>query len=81
VRLHKLYVDPSNQNKGTGRVLLNFVINEGRNAKISKLDLFVNRSNPAVIFYKKLGFKSLESVDLEIGNGFYMNDYRMEVEI
>ena len=81
VRLHKLYVDPSNQNKGTGRVLLNFVINEGRNAQISKLDLFVNRSNPAVLFYKKLGFKSIGSVDLEIGNGFYMNDYRMEVEI
>ncbi len=81
VRLHKLYVDPSHHHKGTGQILLEFVINEGRNVKISKLDLFVNRTNPAVNFYQKLGFKSIESVDLEIGNGFFMNDYRMEVEI
>ena len=32
-------------------------------------------------FCEKAGFKIKETVDLDIGNGFYMNDYVMEKEL
>jgi len=81
IRLHKLYVDPNQHHNGAGRELLNYIINEGKRNSLSTLDLFVNRTNPAVTFYEKIGFEIVESIDLEIGNGFFMNDYRMEIEI
>tara|TARA_B110000285_G_scaffold85362_1_gene97907 strand:- start:8078 stop:8563 length:486 start_codon:yes stop_codon:yes gene_type:complete len=81
IRLHKLYVNPNKHNKGSGRKLLYRIIETGINHNCNSLDLFVNRTNPAVSFYKKLGFKIVESIDLEIGNAYYMNDYRMKIEI
>jgi hypothetical protein len=41
----------------------------------------VNRYNKAKDFYEKAGFKIIETVDIEIGNGFYMNDYVMELPL
>ena len=46
---------------------------------MAQLDLFVNRTNPAVHFYKKRVF-IVEEVDLDIGNGYFMNDYRMKLK-
>lgn len=81
VRLHKLYVNPKQQHKGSGRKLLEYIYSQGRLQKIESLDLFVNRTNPAVSFYQKIGFKIEESIDLDIGNGYFMNDYRMKIKI
>jgi ribosomal protein S18 acetylase RimI-like enzyme len=41
----------------------------------------VNRTNPAVNFYQKIGFEIVESIDLDLGNGYFMNDYRMKIKI
>ena len=42
------------------------------------IELFVNRANPAVDFYKHMGFDIVGTRDHDIGNGFFMNDYIME---
>jgi hypothetical protein len=42
------------------------------------LRLNVNRYNKAKFFYEKLGFKIIGSEDVDIGNGFYMNDFVMQ---
>lgn len=80
-KLHKLYVMPQNQGKGTGK----FVITEILKAMVRKggtaLRLNVNRNNTAKQFYEKLGFVILSEEDIDIGNGYFMNDYVMERKV
>ena len=45
----------------------------------SRLFLQVNKQNPAKDFYTRMGFTIAEEVKLDIGNGFFMDDYIMEV--
>ncbi|RZK43864.1 MAG: N-acetyltransferase [Pedobacter sp.] len=75
-KLHKLYVLPETQGKGIGKLLINQVISLIDGSKA--LQLNVNRNNNAKDFYERMGFKIKETVDLDIGNGFFMNDYVME---
>ena len=79
--LHKLYVLPSMQGKHVGRELLNFAIHNRLPKTCTLLELNVNRENPAVNFYKRAGFTVSREVDLDIGNGFWMNDYIMSLPI
>jgi hypothetical protein len=50
----------------------------GRKARV---ELNVNRSNKAVSFYRHLGMTVLRQGDFHIGNGFYMNDYIMGLDL
>jgi ribosomal protein S18 acetylase RimI-like enzyme len=43
--------------------------------------LNVNRNNPAKSFYKKLGFTVIKEDDIDIGNGYFMNDYVMKLQL
>ncbi len=79
--LHKLYVLPEVHGQGIGKFLINEVLNAVRKEGAKFLRLNVNRNNKAKSFYESAGFKIKESVDIEIGNGFYMNDYIMEKTI
>ncbi len=76
-KLEKLYVLPDNHKKGVGSILLDAVELFTTQKGGSELILQVNRSNAAVGFYKKKGFVIDREADVEIGNGFYMNDYFM----
>jgi len=77
-RLQKLYVLPSIHGRGLGKLLLDYVIEKVKSEGGGKLDLTVNRQNPAQYFYHKMGFEILREEDTDIGNGFFMNDYIME---
>lgn len=77
-KLHKLYVLPKMHGKGVGKILMNEVVSQVKAQGGKFLQLNVNRNNKAKDFYEKGGFKIKETVDLDIGNGFYMNDYVME---
>jgi len=82
--LQKLYVLPSEQGCGLGRMLFEHICRFVRSAadgQTSRLELNVNRSNPAVDFYKHLGLKILRQGDFPIGCGFYMNDYIMGIDL
>lgn len=80
-KLHKLYVLPKMHGKGVGKILMNEVVSQITAQAGKYLQLNVNRANKAKDFYLKAGFKIKETVDLDIGNGFYMNDYVMEKEL
>lgn len=80
-KLHKLYVLPKMHGKGVGKILMNEVVSLIKAQGGEFLQLNVNRANKAKDFYEKAGFKIKETVDLDIGNGFYMNDYLMEKEL
>lgn len=76
-KLHKLYVLPDIQTKGIGKTLLHKAEEIARNAGEENLLLNVNRYNKAVDFYKHLGYTIHRIDDIDIGNGFFMNDYEM----
>lgn len=76
-KLHKLYVLPTEQKTGTGKKLMQHVIETIKANKGNYLILNVNRKNPAYNYYIKNGFEVIETGDFDIGEGFYMNDYVM----
>ncbi len=76
-KLHKLYVNPITQKTGAGKALLQQVISYARRNGGTTLILQVNRHNNAKSFYEKQGFSILEEIKLDIGNGFFMDDYIM----
>ncbi len=79
--LQKIYLLPQLQGKGTGKFILNHIINSIRSSGGTSLELNVNRHNKARYFYEKLGFLVISETDIEIGHGYYMNDYIMKLEL
>ena len=78
-KLNKLYVLPSAQGTGAGKVLLNKSIEIAKAAGSSSLFLQVNKLNTAYTFYLKHGFIKEAKFKFDIGNGFYMDDYVMRL--
>ena len=72
--LHKLYILPSEQGKGTGKTLINHIMEISQEAGANILELNVNRNNPALGFYKALGFEIIQEVDIPY-YGFVLNDF------
>ena len=82
--LEKIYVMPSAQGTGLGYKLLETAKQHVRDNKSSlkaRIKLNVNRNNPAVGFYKHQGLTILRQGDFPIGNGYYMNDYIMGLDV
>lgn len=78
-KLHKIYVLPSQQGKGTGRFFIEEILSRVKNLGGRSLQLQVNKHNSAKLFYEKIGFRVVDEADFDIGNGFFMNDYIMEI--
>lgn len=75
-KLHKLYLDYNYHGKGIGSMALRHVIGETRAAGYKFLRLNVNKQNKdAIRAYERNGFKLYEKVKVDIGGGFYMDDY------
>lgn len=82
--LEKIYVMPDGQGTGLGRQLFQLACGwakEQAGGAPALVELNVNRGNPAVGFYEHLGMVRARSGDFPIGNGFYMNDYIMALDI
>ena len=79
-KLHKLYVLPTEQGRGTGRKLIEQVssLATAKGGKI--LELNVNRGNPAHHFYSKIGFDIYQTVDISYHH-FILNDYIMRKDL
>jgi len=45
------------------------------------MELTVTRRNRALHFYERMGMRRLREGDFPIGDGYYMNDYIMGLEI
>jgi len=78
VKLQKIYVLPSEQNKGIGKIFLQLALLRAKNRGARNVILQVNRANKAVQFYLKNNFCIISEEDFPIGNDYYMNDYVME---
>ena len=80
-KIHKIYVLPETQGKGFGVQFINEIEKRAQEANNKILFLNVNRFNKAQYFYKKLGFEIAYEEDIEIGNGYLMEDFVMEKKI
>ena len=80
-KLNKIYVLQNQQGKGTGKYVINHIIEELKTQNANSLFLQVNQYNNAKGFYEKLGFTEVDFINLDIGKGFFMNDYIMEKKL
>ena len=81
IRVNQLWVPPNQQGKGVGYKLIQKAIEIAKNLEQKNVFLNVNRFNQAVDFYKRVGFSILKEENIEIGNGFLMEDYVMQLSI
>lgn len=79
----KIYLLPSIQGKGAGRYLIEQGVKHIKEIHPApcKVQLYVNRENKALEFYRRMEFKIIDTRDHHIGNNYYMNDYIMERQL
>ena len=80
-KLNKIYILQNQQGKGTGRFVIDYIIDKIKKQKATSLFLQVNKNNNAKTFYERLGFTEVDFISLDIGNGYFMNDYIMEKDL
>lgn len=80
-KIHKIYILPETQGKGIGKKLIYYISELAKKQNQNLLSLNVNRFNEAIHFYTKIGFEKVGEEDINIGNGYLMEDYIMEKKI
>lgn len=81
--LQKIYVLPSFQGRHIGGTLFDEAVRYIKSIHPGPctMELNVNRFNKAMRFYEHKGMRKLREGNFPIGNGYYMNDYIMGIEI
>jgi GNAT superfamily N-acetyltransferase len=79
--LSKLYLLRDARGAGTGRECMEFIEQLARRRGLNLLWLTVNKGNPAVKAYERLGFRIAADLVMDIGGGFVMDDFRMEKQL
>ena len=79
--LSKLYIRKEARGFGLSKQALQLIKQLSKDNNLTHLWLHVNKNNPSINIYKSLGFKITDAVKNHIGNGFYMDDYIMELEL
>jgi ribosomal protein S18 acetylase RimI-like enzyme len=78
----KIYVDSDFRNLKLGSQLLDFSIEEAKNRAFKSIWLTVNKNNrKSIEWYQNKGFSIKENIKIDIGNGFVMDDYLMELSL
>ena len=74
--LSKLYLRSDKRGRGIASQMLEKVFEEARACGKKQVYLTVNKHNDhAIAVYKKTGFKVIDEVVTDIGNGYVMDDY------
>lgn len=81
--LQKIYILPGCQKTGAGRFMFQQALSYIKSISPDpcRMELRVNRKNPAVQFYQKMGMRILRSDDLEISPGYFMKDYILGIDL
>ena len=82
VLISKIYVQKVERGKGFAKAALNFMSERAQEMGLEKLRLTVNKFNTlAIQSYEKGGFKNVESVVVDIGGSYYMDDFVFEKKL
>jgi GNAT superfamily N-acetyltransferase len=79
-KIHKIYILPNQQGLGIGKKLIEYVKELSIQSEMKGLLLNVNRFNKAVDFYKAIGFNIVFEENIDIGNGYLMEDFVMRLD-
>jgi ribosomal protein S18 acetylase RimI-like enzyme len=79
--LSKLYVIDELRCRGFGRQLFEHALTMTQRQNFSALWLTVNKLNPSLQIYLRWGMVNKGSVVKDIGNGFVMDDYQLEITV
>ena len=78
--LSKLYIRKEARGKGFASKALALVKDAAKEIGLSKIQLTVNKGNTnSIEIYRNWGFVTVDSVVTDIGSGFVMDDYVMEL--
>lgn len=77
--LSKLYIRKEERGKGYASQTMGFLKSRAREKGISRIFLRVHKNNPSVAIYQKMGFRITGPLVTEIGDGYVMDDHRMEL--
>ena len=82
VQISKFYLLKSWRGKGYARTIVGMIAEFAVERKFNRLYLTVNKYNDlALNAYQKIGFIKTGELEMDIGNGFVMDDYEMELSI
>ena len=77
--LSKIYIAKTSRGQGIGKAAMNFVEDQAITLNCKKIYLTVNKYNSnSIKAYQKIGFNKIEELVIDIGNGYIMDDYKME---
>lgn len=80
--LSKFYLTLENRGKGFASKMMNFVKDRTKSLNLKSIYLTVNKYNSHTIdVYKHYGYKTTSCEQTEIGQGFIMDDYVMELTL
>ena len=81
-KIHKLYISPKYQRHGVGKTMIDYAAQQALKANNTALFLNVNKYNTqAISFYQKHHFALIKEEEIDIGNGFIMDDYVFELTL
>ena len=80
--ISKIYMDTDFRGLGLGSKLMDFSIETAKKSTFESIWLTVNKNNSKSIeWYESKGFSIKENIKIDIGNGFIMDDYLMEMTL
>lgn len=80
-KLHRIYLVPESKGKGAGKKALQFLHEKVKDFGDNRVILAVNKNNSAKQFYESQGYKVYDEGVFDIGNGYVMDDYLMEIHL
>lgn len=80
-KIHKIYILPMAQGRGLGKILMQKAEQLALENHQKLITLNVNRFNVALNFYSNLGYQNIKSEDINIGNGYLMEDFVLEKKL
>lgn len=80
--LSKIYVLEKYRGKGIGKTAMQLAEQRAKKLNLASIYLTVNKNNTnSIKAYQKMGFENLGSLITDIGNGYVMDDYKMQKAI
>ena len=78
LKIDKLYIQHEHHRKGYGKMFIDDAVTIMQDIACSTLILTVNKQNHSAIHaYRRYGFEIMGDSVVDIGGGFFMNDYLM----
>ena len=80
--ISKIYLLLQERGKGYGRQMMQYAISQATAKNYSRIRLTVNKyNNKTIAAYQKLCFEKRRALVADIGQGYVMDDFEMELEI